>query len=87
VRRRSFCRPCSFTQGDGDRSVFVTSFFLAGTNHVQIIINNTGNGIYGSITPSTKTNPTAVGLRGKFWCETATTDLRGSAPIAQGLRR
>ncbi len=55
----------TFSHGYGPQNVVVKEGFVSGSNHVQIVVNNTNAGIAGGIFPPTNlkgSDPTDVGF-------------------------
>jgi hypothetical protein len=51
-----------FLHGEGPQTTKVRKFLVAGTNDLRIIVNNTGDGIFGGPIRKIRGNPTNFGI-------------------------
>jgi hypothetical protein len=63
-------KPYQFKHGDGAQTVHTGKGFVAGTNDLRLIVNNTGQGIHGEPIVKIKGNPTYIGIVGRVTYQT-----------------
>jgi hypothetical protein len=76
----------TFKHGDGPQTIHTGKGFIAGTNDLRLIVNNTGQGIQGKPIVKIKGNPTYIGIVGHITYQTQDGDSHTTDLLMRQLR-